>query len=91
MNKEEFNVFKTLPERITVYQGTTSINSKDLKAFSWSLSYERAEWYANRFEDAEHNVYQTELPRDGALAYFETDEEIIADPYKLENIQRISA
>jgi len=91
MDKDELPVFNNLPERITVYRGTTSVNSKDVRAFSWTLSLKKAEWYANRFDDSVHNIFQAELPKDGVLAYFSTDEEIIADPYKLENIQKISA
>ena len=90
MDEDELPVFQELPERITVYRGTTSVNSTDLKVFSWTLSHKRAEWYSRRFDDTVQNVFQAELPKDGVLAYFSTDEEIIANPYKLENIQQIS-
>lgn len=90
MDEEELSVFEELPERITVYRGTTSVNSKDPKVFSWTLSRKKAEWYSRRFDDVVQNIFQAELPKDGALAYFSTDEEIIADPYKLENIQQIN-
>lgn len=46
--------------------------------------------YAGRFSDAVQKVYQAELPREGILAYFAADEEIIADPDKLENIQELN-
>ena len=90
MNKEERLVFDELPERVRIYLGTTSLNIKDLKVLSWTLSKERAEWYAGRFKDEVQNVFEAEIPKDGVLAYFSIDEEIIADPYKLENIQQVS-
>lgn len=90
MDEDELPVFRELPGRITVYRGTTSVNSTDLNVFSWTLSRKRAEWYSRRFDDTIQNVFQAELPKDGVLAYFSTDEEIIANPYKLENIQQIS-
>ena len=89
MAEEEFQVFQDLPERITVYRGTTSVNSKDLKVFSWTLSRERAEWYSRRFEDTVQKVFQAEIPKEGALTYFSGDEEIIVNPTLLENIHQI--
>lgn len=90
MDEDELKVFRDLPERITVYRGTTSVNSKDIKVFSWTLSQKKAEWYAKRFGDNVQNIFQAELPKDGVLAYFSTDDEIIADPFKLENIRKVS-
>lgn len=89
MDEEELQVFQDLPERITVYRGTTSVNSKDLKVFSWTLSRERAEWYSRRFEDTVQKVFQAEIPKEGALTYFSGDEEIIVNPTLLENIHQI--
>ena len=90
MDEEELPVFQEFPERITIYRGTTSVNSGDLKVFSWTLSRKKAEWYSKRFDDDVQNIFQAELPKDGVFAYFSTDEEIIANPYKLENIQQVS-
>lgn len=90
MDEEEHRVLEGLPERITVYRGVSSKNCRDLKVFSWTLSKKQAEWYAGRFSDAVQKVYQAELPREGILAYFAADEEIIADPNKLENIQELN-
>lgn len=90
MDEGELQVFQELPERITVYRGTNSVNSKDVKVLSWTLSRKKAEWFASRFDDDVQCVFQAELPKDGALAYFSSEEEIIANPYMLENIQKIS-
>lgn len=90
MDEDELPIFQELPERITVYRGTNSMNSKDVKVLSWTLSRKKAEWFASRFDDDTQYVFQAELPKDGALAYFSYEEEIIANPFMLENIQKIS-
>lgn len=88
MDKDELQALKEMPEQITVYRGVTSVNSKDLKVFSWTLSQERARWFAERFENKIQDVFQAELPKDGVLAYFSDEEEIIANPFALENIKK---
>lgn len=90
MDEDELPVFQELPERITVYRGTNSMNSEDVKVLSWTLSRKKAEWFASRFDDDTQYVFQAELPKNGALAYFSYEEEIVANPYMLENIQKIS-
>lgn len=91
MDEDELAIFHQLPERITVYRGVTSVNSKDLKVFSWTLSPKRAKWFAARFNDKVQKVFQAELPKEGALAYFSDEEEIIANPFMLENIKSYKA
>lgn len=86
MNEEELKVFHQLPERVIVYRGVTPVNSKDLKVLSWTLSLTEAEWFSTRFNDGVQKVYRAELPKEGALAYF-SEEEIIANPFMLENIE----
>lgn len=49
MNEEELLVYESLPEEVTVYRGVTSYNRKKEKALSWTLDYEKAVWFANRF------------------------------------------
>lgn len=49
MNEEELFVYESLPEEVTVYRGVTSYNRKKEKALSWTLDYEKAVWFANRF------------------------------------------
>lgn len=89
MDDDELQVFHGLSERTTVYRGVTSINSKDLNVFSWTLSLERARWFAARYDDKIQEVFRAELPREGVLAYFSDEEEIIANPFMLENIMKL--
>lgn len=86
MDEDDLLVFQGLPERIGIFRGVTSYNRQDLKVFSWTLSLERARWFAARYDDKVQEVYQAELPKEGVLAYFSQEEEIIANPFMLENI-----
>lgn len=45
MTEEELEFFNNLPEEINIYRGAESI-----KGISWTLSKEKAEWFAKRFE-----------------------------------------
>lgn len=49
MNEEELLVYESLPEEVTVYRGVTSYNRKKEKTLSWTLDYDKAVWFANRF------------------------------------------
>lgn len=89
MDKDELETLHSLPEKIIVYRGTTSKNSKDLMAFSWTLSLKSAEWFAKRFDDREQKIFQAEIPKSEVLAYFSHEEEIVVNPYKLEGIHLI--
>ena len=86
MDEDELSVFQELPERTIIYRGVTSVNCKDMKVFSWTLSLERAKWFASRFDDTIQEVFQAELSKEGVLAYFSDEEEIVANPFMLENI-----
>lgn len=88
MDEDELPIFQELPEHITIYRGVTSVNCKDIKVFSWTMSLDRAKWFAARFDDEVQEVFQAELPKEGVLAYFSDEEEIIANPFMLENIIR---
>lgn len=44
MEESELETFNNLPDTITIYRG-----GMDDKGFSWTLSKEKAEWFANRW------------------------------------------
>jgi hypothetical protein len=47
MRPEDFSVYTALASRIKIYRGFRHINFK--KGFSWTLSKEKAQWFASRF------------------------------------------
>lgn len=63
MNEEELLVYESLPEEVTVYRGVTSYNRKKEKALSWTLDYEKAVWFANRFSTGTGEVWTMTVPK----------------------------
>lgn len=49
MEDDEYEQLQKLDDTLTVYRGATSYNADNIKALSWSLSKETAEWFAHRF------------------------------------------
>ncbi len=88
MDEEERAVFSRLGNRVTIYRGVTPYNAKKIKALSWTLSQERAEWFATRFGE-EGTVYKAEIDKAHILAYFggRGEAEIVVEPKYLQNIQ----
>ncbi len=49
MEDDEYEQLQKLDDTLTVYRGVTSYNADNIKALSWSLNKETAEWFARRF------------------------------------------
>lgn len=78
MDKEEAKFYESLPDTVTIYRGVTKVNRTNQKALSWTLDYERAVWFANRYRDYEkeqaiHEVWKLNVPKERILATFTTD------------------
>lgn len=51
MDQEEYTQFQNLDDVVTVYRGVTSYNANNIKALSWTLNREVAEWFVHRYSD----------------------------------------
>ena len=91
MTAEEKQIFDELPTVVTVYRGVTSYNAENIKALSWTLDKEVADWFSKRFDEA-GIVYQANIHKNHILAYFEgrNEAEIIVDPRFLFEITAIN-
>ncbi len=87
MTAEEYKQYLLLPETLTVYRGVTSHNSRNIKALSWTLDRDKAEWFAHRF-DENGTVYEAEIDKDHVLAFFTSrnEAEVVVNPAYLQNI-----
>lgn len=87
MDEDEYLQFKQLDDTVTVYRGVTSFNAENIKALSWTLDYEKAVWFAHRF-DEDGKVYEAQIAKEYILAYFNSrkEQEVIVDPKHLINI-----
>lgn len=88
MNEDELEVFNEFEEMVTIYRGVTSYNANNIKALSWTLDYDKAEWFANRFGE-DGTVYEAEIEKAHILAYFNrrNESEVIVDPKYLIDIE----
>ena len=90
MEQDEYIQFKTLDDTVTVYRGVTPHNAKSVKALSWSLNQETAEWFAHRFGE-NGTVYEAQIDKKHIYAYFggRNESEVIVDPSYLTNITEV--
>lgn len=88
MNEDELKVFNEFEETVTIYRGVTSYNADNIKALSWTLDFDKADWFANRFEE-DGTVYEAEIDKSHILAYFNrrNESEVIVDPRYLIDIE----
>lgn len=87
MNEDELEQFGALDDPVTVYRGVTSYNAKNIRALSWTLSYETAAWFAHRF-DEDGKVYSAQVDKEHIFALFSGrgEDEVVLDPKSLKNI-----
>ena len=82
MDEEERGLFQSLDDVVTVYRGVTSYNAQNVKALSWTLNREVAEWFAHRFGQ-NGTVYEAQVKKENIYAVFlgRNEEEVIVDPH----------
>ena len=87
MAEEDYKRWQDLEKSITVYRGVTPHNEKNIRALSWTLDAEKAEWFAMRFGE-NGKVYQAEIDKKDVYAYFggRGESEVIVEPKGLQNI-----
>lgn len=87
MDESEYSQYRTLDDVVTVYRGVTEHNANNVKALSWTLNRETAEWFAHRF-DEDGDVYSAQIQKKHILALFNgrNESEVIVDPKHLQDI-----
>ena len=55
-------VLQELDDTLTVYRGVTLYNAHNIKALSWTLNKETAEWFAHRFNE-DGTVYEAQIDK----------------------------
>lgn len=90
MDSDEYNIYKNLPEEITVYRGTGD-DAKYFHGLSWTLDYEKAKWFATRWGN-KGRIYKGTIRKDDILAYFlrRDESEAVIDYTKLTNVEEVS-
>lgn len=90
MDKRERKVFDSLPDVVTVYRGCYGKGAQ--KGISWTLSFEKAKWFADRFPMWKGTVYTATIPKKYIYAYFNDrdEQEIILDSRMLQQTEQIN-
>lgn len=90
MDDEERSRLQSLEDPVTVYRGVTSYNAKNIKALSWTLDENVAQWFAHRYGE-QGTVYQAQIRKDDIYAIFtgRNESEVIVDPAQLVNIEPV--
>lgn len=85
MDDDELRQYLALPEQITVYRGIRGRGS--LKALSWTIDVEQAEWFARRW-GKNGKVYSATISREDVLAVFTSrgESELVVDYSKLRDV-----
>ena len=87
MDKDEYRQWGELEGQITVYRGVTPYNGKNVRALSWTLDRNTAEWFAHRFGE-EGMVYEAQIEKEHIYALFNgrNESEVVVDPKHLTGI-----
>lgn len=90
MDEADLERFRELEDTVTVYRGVTSFNADNVKALSWTLDQETAEWFAHRFGE-DGTVYEAQIDKAHIYAYFggRNEAEVIVDPKHLMDITEV--
>lgn len=95
MDAEEREVYAALPDVVTIYRGCRT--AKAVKGMSWSLSEEKARWFAERGALLSSGkgdgalVYRAKIKKEDVVAYLDgrNEEEVIVDFRKLFDVECI--
>lgn len=89
MEEDELEVFRNLPDELTVYRGVTKKRKHNVRVFSWTLSLEFAKKFASMHCTTDGKIFQANINKEHIFAYFSPEEEIVVNPYKLKNITEL--
>ena len=84
MDEEEYRIWESLPETVTVYRGVSSaMGGKTVKyAPSWTLDREEARYFQRKAaapREWEGHLYQAAVPKKYCLAYFRDRKTVIVN------------
>ena len=90
MDPEERSQLRALEDTVTVYRGVRSSRPGSVKALSWTLSRDTAQWFANRYGKA-GTVYEATIEKKHIHALFlgRNEYEVIVDPKYLCGITQV--
>ena len=91
MSETELETYNDLEDTVVVYRGVTSKNKKNTNALSWTISFGKAKWFAERWGGT-GIVYCATIDKKNILAYFDRKEEdeVVVDFHQLQNVKVVN-
>lgn len=89
MDAEELAYYDSLPDEFMVYRGIGTKSNK--KGISYSLSLEKAEWFAKRFQQKKGYVLAGTAKKKDVLAYFNSrkEQEVLVEPKNISGLHKM--
>lgn len=91
MTEDDYAVYESLEDEFTVYRGVAV--GRNPKGLSWTKNLEKAEWFANRFNNGDKVGYvqAATARKENVLAYFNTrgEDEIVINVKDLVDVRRL--
>jgi hypothetical protein len=90
MNDQERMNLEELPDPVTVYRGVRSNRGSGVRALSWTLEPQTAQWFANRY-GRQGQVYEAKISKQHIYALFHGrgESEIILNPKHLMELTQV--
>ena len=91
MSEDELETFENFEDEVVIYRGVGSGNKNNIKALSWTTSFGKAKWFAERWGKG-GKIYSATISKENILAYFDrkNEDEVIVDFDKLQNIKPVT-
>ena len=74
-------------EKLTIYRGECSKSNHYTKSKSWTLSYDIAKFFANRF--GKGKIYQGEVDKKDIIYFIKNEDEVLVDSKYIKNIKEM--
>ena len=78
-----------IPDSVIVYRGETEKSRPYTEAFSWTLSYEVASFFANRFPSCAPRIIQGEVIKSKIIERINRENEVLINPADVRGIRKI--
>ena len=86
MDKDEYKIYESLPDMVTLYRGSINENAK---ALSYTTEHDIAKWFALRYTKKGDTSYiiKTTIPKSAIFMFCEGENECVVDAHMIENYE----
>ena len=90
MTESELETFEDLDDTMIIYRGVSSKQRTNAEALSWTISFGKAKWFAERW--GKGHIYSAVVDKKDVYAYFDRkdEDEVVVDFSKLKNVKIVN-